>query len=60
VTRNPGYARLDLAGSYALRPDMSLFGRIENLADKQYQEAVGYPALGRDFRVGMKFTFGGE
>ncbi len=53
---NPGYARFDLAASYRLTHGVSVYGRIANLADKQYQEAYGYPALGREFRIGVKYT----
>jgi vitamin B12 transporter len=53
----PGYARFDVATSYDLRRGLSLYGRVTNLFNKQYQEALGYPALGRDFRLGMKYTF---
>jgi vitamin B12 transporter len=53
---NPGYARFDLAASYNVSHGLSFYGRIANLADKQYQEAYGYPALGREFRVGVKYT----
>jgi len=57
LTRNPGYARFDLATSYALSRGVSLTGRVANLFDKQYQEAIGFPALGREVRVGVKYTF---
>jgi outer membrane cobalamin receptor len=60
LTRNPGYGRFDFAASYKLSRGLTVFGRVENLFDKQYQEALGFPALGREFRVGMKFTLGGE
>lgn len=53
---NPGYARFDLAGSYNLTHGLSFYGRIANLADKKYQDVLGYPALGREFRIGMKYT----
>jgi vitamin B12 transporter len=56
LTNNPGYARFDLAGSYSLTHGLSLYGRIANLADKKYQDVLGYPALGREFRVGVKYT----
>jgi vitamin B12 transporter len=56
LTVNPGYARFDLAGSYNLAHGVSLYGRIANLADKQYQDVLGFPALGREFRVGVKYT----
>jgi len=60
VTRNPGYTRFDLAGSYNLRRGVTVFGRAENLFDKQYQDALGFPALGREYRFGMKLIVGGE
>jgi vitamin B12 transporter len=56
LTSNPGYARFDLAGSYNLTRGISFYGRIANLADKKYQDALGYPALGREFRIGVKYT----
>lgn len=57
---NPGYARFDVATSYDLGRGVNLYGRVANQFDKQYQDALGYPALGRDFRVGMKFRLGGS
>jgi len=60
LTSNPGYARFDLATSYEIRRGVTVYGRVENLFDKQFQDVIGFPALGRDFRLGMKFTLGGE
>jgi vitamin B12 transporter len=56
LTVNPGYARLDLAASYNVSRGVSFYGRIANLADKKYQDVLGFPALGREFRVGVKYT----
>ena len=56
LTINPGYARFDFAGSYNLTHGVSFYGRIANLADKKYQDVLGYPALGREFRIGLKYT----
>jgi vitamin B12 transporter len=53
---DPGYARLDLAASYNVSHGVSFYGRIANLADKKYQEVYGYPALGREIRIGVKYT----
>jgi vitamin B12 transporter len=53
---NPGYARFDLAASYNVSHGVSFYGRIANLANKKYQEVYGYPALGREFRIGVKYT----
>jgi len=60
LTRNPGYARFDLATSYNFARGFSFYGRVANLFDKQYQEALGYPALGRDFRLGLSYRFSGR
>jgi len=53
---NPGYALINLAATYNVARGFSLYGRINNLANKQYQEVYGFPALGREFRIGVKYT----
>jgi vitamin B12 transporter len=60
LTRNPAYARFDVASSYNLGRGISLYARATNLFDKRYQDAIGYPALGRDVRVGMNYRFSGK
>lgn len=60
LTRNPGYARFDLASSYRVSHGFSVYARIANLFDRRYEDVLGYPALGRDFRLGMKYTFAGR
>jgi len=60
LTRNPSYARFDVATSYNFTRGFSFYGRVANLFDKQYQEALGYPALGRDFRLGLNYRFSGR
>ncbi len=57
---NPGYARFDLTARYDLFRGLSVYGRAVNLFDKQYQDALGYPALGHDVRVGMNYRFAGR
>jgi len=57
---NPGYARFDLATSYLIAGGISFTGRVTNLFDKQYQDAIGFPALGRDFRLGLNYRFSGR
>ena len=56
---NPGYTRTDVAGSYRLTNGMSLFARIENLANRNYQEVLGYPAYRLTFSTGLRIRFGG-
>lgn len=60
LTRNPGYSRFDLATSYNLGRGVSIYARATNLLDKLYQDALGYPALGRDVRAGMNYRFSGR
>ncbi len=57
---NPGYARFDVAASYNITRGFALTARCTNLLDKQYQDALGYPALGRDYRFGVRYTFAGR
>jgi vitamin B12 transporter len=58
--RTSGYARFDLSTTYILGRGVSAYVRAQNLFDKQYQDALGYPALGREVRVGMNYRFGGK
>jgi len=60
LTRNPGYARFDLTARYMFSSGFTLYGRAINLFDKQYQDALGYPALGRDLRIGVRYQFSGR
>jgi vitamin B12 transporter len=57
---NPGYARFDIATRYNVGRGLSLYPRATNVFDKFYQDALGFPALGRDVRVGMNYRFSGR
>lgn len=56
----PGYVRVDFGGWYAIHPRITAYVNVENALDKQYNEVVGYPALGINFRAGLRFRVGGE
>jgi vitamin B12 transporter len=56
----PGYARFDLATTYQFARGISAYLRAANLFDKSYQDALGYPALGRELRIGLDYRFGGK
>jgi len=60
LKRTPPYARFDVTGSYVLGHGLELYGRVQNLLDRQYQLILGFPALGREFRAGMKYRIGGR
>lgn len=55
-----GYARVDVGGWYALTSRVTAYINLENVLNKHYNEVVGYPALGTNFRIGMRFRLGGE
>lgn len=55
LTENEGYTRLDARVRVALRRGLEAFAVAENLTDREYQEVLGYPALGRALRVGLRF-----
>ena len=63
-TTSPGYARIDLASSYALPwrtawvKQTRVFGKIENLFNKKYEEVDGFRARPFNFLLGMRATFG--
>src|SRR5262245_23419051 len=56
LTENEGYARLDARLRLDLGRGLEAFLAGENLTDRQYQEALGYPALGRSVRAGLRFA----
>jgi len=55
-----GYARVDIGGWYAFNSRMTAYMNLENAFDKFYEEVTGYPALGVNFRAGMRFRIGGQ
>ncbi len=55
-----GYARVDLGGWYAVTSRITGYVNVENALNRQYQEVVGYPALGANIRAGLRFRIGGE
>lgn len=61
----PSYVKFDLAGSYQLPvkivlvKNVTLFGKIENLFNRKYEEADGFRARPLNFLLGVRATFGG-
>ena len=48
------YWLIDLRAQYRIAPALTLYGRVENLADKRYETASGYGALGRTVYLGLR------
>jgi len=57
LTSNPGYAKWDLAASFRSPHRVTYFAAFENLANDRYQEVLGYPALGRSIRAGLRWDY---
>lgn len=53
----PTWVVVDLAGTYALSEEVSLFGRVENLLNRDYQEIVRFNTAGRSAYAGVRVRF---
>jgi outer membrane cobalamin receptor len=51
-----GYNVWNAGASWRLSRQVELFGRIENLFDREYEEVFGFPALGRGAMVGLRLA----
>ena len=51
-----GYALLNLYASYQLGRDWSVYGRWNNILDKNYELASGYATAGSNVFVGVRYT----
>lgn len=51
------YTLVDLRAEFALAPQLTLFGRVENLFDKAYETTYKYGTLGRSVYVGLRGRF---
>ena len=66
IIKMPAYTRLDLAGSYRLPvhadlvESIRIFGKIENLLNRNYAEANGFRARPINFLIGLQGNFGGK
>jgi vitamin B12 transporter len=56
-TVNPSYTRFDLAVRWRARSWLSPYARVENLADRRYSEALGFPSPGRTVIGGLAIGF---
>ena len=60
INHTPGYVLVNTGGWYAIKPRITAYVNVENLLNRFYEEVTGYPALGINFRAGMRFRVGGE
>lgn len=55
---NPGYAVASIGASFKLTPILVITARVNNLFDRAYEEALGFPALGRSAMIGVRVATG--
>ena len=53
----PGYTTADLTGSYDVTKQLTVYGRITNLADARYENPVGFLQPGRGVFAGVRAKF---
>lgn len=52
----PGYTVVNLAANYVVNPNVTVFGRVDNLFNKQYENPVGWLQPGFGVFGGVKYT----
>jgi vitamin B12 transporter len=60
LTSVGSYVRWDFAAVAPIRYGFAVTTRVENLFDRKYEDAIGYPALGRSYLLGIRYTWGGD
>ena len=55
---DPGFAKLDLGGSYQLLTWLGIYGQAENLTDNQHMAPLGYISLPVNLRAGLRIQWG--
>ena len=51
-----GYGVWNAGASWRITRQVELFGRIENLLNREYEEVFGFPALGRGMMAGLRIA----
>lgn len=59
LVKAPGFTTVNLAANYALQDDLTLFARIDNLFNKQYEDPNGFLRPGFGAFAGIRLTMGG-
>ena len=57
VVNVPGYVLVNVSGNYEVTQNITLFARLDNLLNKQYQQVWGYGALGFTGIGGVNVTY---
>ena len=57
IVENTGYSTWDGGASYQVATPLALYMRIENLADRDYMDPLGFPAWRRTARAGARLAW---
>ena len=57
ITEADAYTLFNLAVSYRLSEHIEVFGRLDNLFDKEYEAVLGYGTPGRSAYLGIKASY---
>jgi vitamin B12 transporter len=57
ISEAEAYTLFNLAASYQVSKHIELFGRIDNLFDREYEAVLGYGTPGRSAYIGIKATY---
>ncbi len=52
-----GWTRVDFKVAYNINDDIEIYGRIDNLTDKEYQQISGYGTADRSYFAGIRGKF---
>jgi outer membrane cobalamin receptor len=53
-----GYSVWNAGASWRVLRNLEVFGRVDNILDRQYEEVLGFPALGRAAIAGLRVAAG--
>ena len=57
IVENTGYQTWDAGASYEITGPVTLYGRVDNVGDRDYMDPLGYPAWRRTARVGARVSW---
>jgi outer membrane cobalamin receptor len=58
VLSNPGFVVFAAGGAFRVTRGLEAYARVTNLLDRDYEDALGYPAQARSASVGLRVTVG--
>ena len=58
VLTNPGYVVFNLGGSFRVTRELEACARVTNVADRAYEDALGFPAQARSATIGLRVAVG--